>query len=174
MPQAFLDPARVLSQIDLREDMLACDLGCGSGGWSIPLAKILAKGRVYAVDVLPEPLSTLESNIRQGRLFNIVPMLADVEKGVKIVGDSVDLVLLTNILFQSKCPDKILTEAKRILRTGGKILLVDWKKETALGPKEGRVSKEEAMDLGARNELSFDKGVEAGMYHWGILLVKSS
>ena len=174
MQQGFLNPANVLSQIDLREDMTACDLGCGSGGWSIPLAKILGKGKVYAIDILQEPLSGLESNIRQERLFNVTPMLADAEKCVKIVGDSVDLILLTNILFQAKDPDKILAEAKRILKTGGELLVIDWKKEAALGPKEGRISKDDAISMGDRKGFALVKEIEAGMYHWGILLVKNN
>ncbi|MFA5747424.1 MAG: class I SAM-dependent methyltransferase [Candidatus Paceibacterota bacterium] len=174
MQQGFLNPENILNGLNLREDTIACDLGCGSGGWVIPLAKNLSKGKVYAVDILQEPLSSLESAVRKERLFNVVIMLADVEKGVKIIEGSVDLVLITNILFQSSEREKIMIEAKRILRPGGRILAIDWMPEAAVGPKEGRISIEEMMALA--NKIGFDpeKEVNAGKYHWGLLLVKNS
>lgn len=173
MEQGFLDPENILSKIYLREDMSACDLGCGSGGWALPLAKKLAKGRVFAVDILQEPLSSLEEKLRQERLFNVSIMLADAEKGVKIIEDSIDFVLLTNILFQAKESGKILKETKRILKQGGKALVVDWKPESPIGPKQGRVAKEEVIKMAIKTGFDPEKEIEAGKYHWAILLTKN-
>lgn len=172
MDQEFLNPVNILNQLYLREDTVACDLGCGSGGWVVPLAKILSKGKVFAVDILQEPLSALEEKLRREKLFNVSPMLADAEKGVKIMEDSVDLVLLTNILFQAEERNKILEESKRILKPGGKALVVDWKPESPVGPREGRVSKEDAIKLAAQTGLGLEKEIEAGKYHWGVIFVK--
>ncbi len=174
MEQGFLDPINILDQLYLREDMVACDLGCGSGGWVVPLTRILSKGKVYAVDILREPLSALEEKLRQERLFNVSIMLADAEKGVKIMEDSIDFVLLTNILFQAKEKNRILEEVKRILRPGGKALVVDWKPESSVGPREGRVSKEDVMKLAIQKGFDPEKEIEAGKYHWAILLTKNS
>ncbi|MFA5742797.1 MAG: class I SAM-dependent methyltransferase [Candidatus Paceibacterota bacterium] len=173
MEQSFLNPINILNQLSLREEMIACDLGCGSGGWVIPLAKSLSKGKIYAVDILREPLSLLEEKLRQDRLFNVSIMLADAEKGVKIMEDSVDLVLLTNILFQAKEKNRILEEVKRILRIGGKALVIDWKPESPVGPREGRISKEEIIKSAIKMGFDPEKEIEAGKYHWGIILVKA-
>lgn len=172
MEQGFLNPINILNQLSLREDMVACDLGCGSGGWVIPLAKSLSRGKIYAVDILREPLSALEEKLRQERLFNVSIILADAEKGVKIMEESVDLVLMTNILFQTKGQIKILEEAKRILRTGGRILAVDWRPESPVGPKDGSISKEDLIKTAMQIGLDPEKEVEAGKYHWGVILVK--
>jgi ubiquinone/menaquinone biosynthesis C-methylase UbiE len=174
MEQSFLNPINILNQLSLREEMTACDLGCGSGGWVIPLAKSLSKGKIYAVDILREPLSLLEEKLRQERLFNVSILLADAEKGVKIVEDSVDLVLLTNILFQAKDRNGILEEVKKILRPGGKALVVDWKPESPVGPREGRISKEDVMKLAIQKGFDPEREIEAGKYHWAILLTKNS
>jgi ubiquinone/menaquinone biosynthesis C-methylase UbiE len=171
MDQEFLNPVNILNQLYLREDTVACDFGCGSGGWVVPLAKILSKGKVFAVDILQEPLSALEEKLRREKLFNVSPMLADAEKGVKIMEDSVDLVLLTNILFQAEERNKILEESKRILKSEGKALVVDWKPESPVGPRE-RVSKEDAIKLAAQTGLGLEKEIEAGKYHWGVIFVK--
>ena len=44
--------------------MIAADFGCGSGGWAIPLAKKLEEGKVYAIDILEEPLSALRARAK--------------------------------------------------------------------------------------------------------------
>lgn len=138
----------------------------------IPLAKILSKGKVHAIDILREPLSSLESAVRRDRLFNVAIMLADAEKGVKIMEESIDLVLVTNILFQSGAKMKILEEAKRLLRPGGRILVVDWNPGEAAGPKSGTISMEEAMAMAREAGLDPEKEISAGKYHWGLLLTK--
>ncbi|MDD4625160.1 MAG: class I SAM-dependent methyltransferase [Candidatus Paceibacterota bacterium] len=173
MDQGFLNPKNILDQICLQEDAIACDLGCGSGGWVIPLAKKLERGKVFAVDILKEPLSSLEEKARQEKLFNIAIMLADAEKGVKIMEDSADIVLLTNILFQAKEKNKILKEAQRILKPGGKALIIDWKPEAPAGPREGRLSKEEIIKMAMKIGFDPEKEINSGKYHWGLLLVKN-
>ena len=71
MNSEFLNPKEVLQTIPLKQDMVACDLGCGSGGWAIPLAKTLNKGIVYAVDILEEALSALGGKVEIEKLVNI-------------------------------------------------------------------------------------------------------
>jgi len=102
MNNEFLNPKRVLETISLREDMTACDLGCGSGGWVIPLAKILNKGVVYAVDILEQALSALKGKLETEKLTNVKTILSDVEKGVRIGDNLMDFVLFkANILLRS-------------------------------------------------------------------------
>lgn len=171
----FLDPKEVLEKLPLKENMIAADFGSGSGGWAIPLAKKLEEGKVYAIDLLEEPLSALRAKARLERLYNIQTVLANVEKGIAILRDaSCNLVLMTNLLFQCEDKRKVLEEGKRILKPGGRILVVDWKKDTALGPKEGRVLPEEvkktAEEIGG---LRVEKEFDAGNYHYALVFTKS-
>lgn len=166
----FLNPAQVLKQLNLKPTMIAVDFGCGSGGWVLPLAKIMEEGRVYGVDILEEPLSALRSKSKTGKLYNIISMKADVEKGTTLLSGSCDLVLMTNLLFQTENKKAVLAEGKRILKPSGKILIVDWKKETALGPEQGRVSFEEIKKLAEETGLRMEKEFEASSSHWGLIL----
>ena len=59
----FVDPVKVLRELPLKENMIACDLGCGSGGWAVPLSYILQNGMIYAVDILEENISVLKGRI---------------------------------------------------------------------------------------------------------------
>ena len=48
---------------------IAADFGSGSGGWVIPLAKILTKGKVWAIDVQDEMLSALKGRADAEKIF---------------------------------------------------------------------------------------------------------
>jgi len=166
----FLNPEEILKQINLRENMIAADFGCGSGGFTIPLAKYLKNGFVYAIDIQEEPLNALKS--RSLELSNIRIYKTDLEKpkSSKIPDHSLDLVLLVNVLFQSEEPGIILEEAKRVLRPGGNLLVIDWKEEASQGPEGKRVSSQKAQTLAEEQDFKKEKEFEAGNYHYGLLL----
>ncbi|MFC1663715.1 class I SAM-dependent methyltransferase [Patescibacteria group bacterium] len=170
--EGFLNPEKVLKQLKLKKDVIAVDFGSGSGGWVLPLAKSLKEGEVYAIDILEEPLSALKSKARIEEISNIETILSDIEKGSKLKESSCDLVLMTNLLFEIKDKEKVFSEAKRVLRAKGKILVVDWKKDSVLGPKQDRVSSEEVKGLAKKLGLKAKEEFEAGLYHWGLILVK--
>ena len=158
--------------------MTVADFGCGSGGWVIPLAKILEEGKVYAIDILEEPLSALRAKINSPaggeKLFNIEARKADVEKGTTLLSGSCDLVLMTNLLFECENKKKVLEEGKRILKKGGKILVVDWIKDNPLTPEIEWVDFDEIKKAAQDLALKLENEFEAGAYHWGLILTKPS
>ena len=168
----FLNPAEVLKQLKLKKEMIVADFGCGSGGWVIPLAKILEEGRVYAIDILEEPLSALRARVKIEKLFNIETRKADVEKGTTLLSDSCDLVLMTNLLFECEDKKSVLEEGKRVLKKGGKILIVDWQKDNPLTPEIEWLDFEKIKKIAKDLNLKLEKEFEAGLYHWGLILVK--
>jgi ubiquinone/menaquinone biosynthesis C-methylase UbiE len=170
----FLNPEQVLNQLELRENTTAADFGSGSGGWAIPLAKRLVSGRVYAVDIQEEALAVLKTKAETLKLNNIKPIRADLEQslGSSIQNGLLDLVLLTNLLFQVKHQTEVLSEAKRVLRPGGRLLLVDWKPEALVGPTEGRIPLAQAKEMVQASGFEFEKEVSAGAYHYGLVFLK--
>ena len=167
----FLNPKGVLLQLGLEENMVAVDFGCGSGGWVMPLAKILKHGKVYAIDVLQEPLSALRLKLKSENLLNVDVIHANVENHSKILANSCDLVLMTNLLFQAEHREKILEEGKRILKEGGRILVVEWKPGANLGPAD-KISVANVKDIAKRLDLKYGNEFEAGVYHWALVLTK--
>ena len=109
----FLNPEKTLKKLKLEEDMTAADFGSGSGGWAIPLARILAFGKVFAADLLEEPLSSLKAKAKLAKIDNIKAILADVEKDSGVPDYSCHLVLMTNLLFQCEDKKKALEEWPR-------------------------------------------------------------
>jgi len=165
---AFLNPSEILNMLDLKKGFVAADFGSGSGGWVIPLAKRLKEGKVYAIDILEEPLSALKSKIRLEKILNIEIVKSDVERTSKLLSNSCDLVLMTNLFFEIDEKKKVMEEGKRVLKKGGNLLIVDWKEGAPLGP-EKRISPSEIKKIAKEVDLGLEKEFKAGLYHWGLI-----
>jgi ubiquinone/menaquinone biosynthesis C-methylase UbiE len=173
MPEDFLDPVSIIrNHLDLKPGMTAADFGCGSGGWAIPMARILEGGKVYAIDIQEEPLSALRGKLKAQKIFNVETIRMDVEKTIlRLLDNSVHFILLSNVLFQTEDKKRTMEEAKRILRPDGKILVIDWEKKAANGP-ETRVSAEEVRSIADEIGLAFVEAFSAGGYHYGLIFKK--
>lgn len=168
----FVNPNQVLNEIDLKSSMIAADFGCGSGGWTIPLARKMERGKVYALDILEEPLSALRAKLKleKGSL-PIEIMKADVEKKTPLPMNRCDLVLMNNLLFQVEDIKAVFKEADRVLNPEGKILVVDWKKDAVQGPKE-RVGVGKVKEIAKEQGLKLEKEIKPGKYHYALVFSK--
>lgn len=170
----MFDPEEVLSQLGLKSYMAAAEFGCGSGGFTIPLAKKLGEGKVYGLDILEEKLSALKHKAELEKVFNIQTKVADLDEkeGSGLSSNSLDLVLIPNVLFQAEKKNNMVEEAARILKEGGELVVVDWKEDAAIGPNEGRVSAGEVKEIAEKSNLKLKKEFSAGPYHYGLVFEK--
>ncbi len=171
---SFLDPKKVLDQLDLKADMIAAEFGCGSSGFVISLAKRLNEGLVYGLDIQEAPLSALKSRALLENITNIrlIRCNLEKEKGSTLTDDSLDLVLIPNVFFQIENKDATITEADRVLKKGGKLVVIDWLPEATQGPVKGRVSPKEMEELAEKAGFKKIKEIEAGKYHYCLLFKK--
>ena len=154
--------------------MVAAEFGCGSGGFAIPLAKRLDEGLVYAIDIQQDPLSALKSRTLIENIISIKIIRSDLEKprGSTLTSDSLDLVFIPNVLFQVKDKSAIISEAERVLKSKGKLVVIDWLPKASQGPEKGRVPPEKVKDIAKNTGFKLEKEFEAGKYHYGLLFVK--
>ncbi|MCK9578527.1 class I SAM-dependent methyltransferase [bacterium] len=173
MENEFLYPQEILKTLVINPNSTTCDFGCGTGGWTIPLAKLLPSGIVYAIDIVEDSLLFLKSNASRQGVHNIKTILSDIEKGVKIINnDEVDIVLIVNTLFQTDNIGLILNEADRILKKGGFILIIDWKENNPMGIEKDLVKFEEIKSIILNNKYKLEKEFDAGHYHRGLIFKK--
>jgi len=170
----FVNPDKVLVQLDIKEGMKIADFGCGHGYFAIPIARAVgSEGRVYAIDVLAEALEAVRSRAQLENIVNIETSRGNLETpGGSNLGDSsVDMVLLHNVLFQSQKKSDIIKEARRVLKIGGSFEIIDWQEVRAsIGPENGwRLAPEEARRLAESEGFIFAKSFDAGEYHFGLL-----
>jgi SAM-dependent methyltransferase len=81
---------------------------------------------------------------------------------------------MKDVLFQNKDKNQLMEEAGRILRKGGKVLVIEWNCENfSIGPEKNlRIYKESVIELAKKNGLNFLREIKAGNFHYGIILEK--
>jgi len=165
MVPGFINPRKILNdQLVLESTMTAADLGCGSGEWTIPLAELLENGKVYAIDLLEEPLSVVRGKARDKKLKNIELVKSDIEKVIpRLLANSMDLVLLTNLLFQVQDRKAVFIEANRILKIGGRVLIVEWNENATIGPEQ-KIAKKELKKFGHCRRFCSCQRVQSGKF----------
>ena len=105
------------------------DMGCGAGHVSLAVAPKAAA--VTAVDLTPEMLEVTASLAKQRGVSNIATLCADVV-ALPLEDVSFDLVLSRYSAHHYAEPGRALSEAWRLLRPGGRFLLVD-----TVAPEDG-------------------------------------
>lgn len=94
------------------------DYGCGIGFNTIPAAEIVGEeGMVYALDIHPLAVKAVEKKIRKRGLKNVKTILSGLNTGLP--DESVDVVLLYNVLPMVKNRPALIKELHRVLKPGG-------------------------------------------------------
>lgn len=173
----FADPVKNLRALGLRENDIVADLGAGTGFYSVLAGAMVPDGKVYAIEVIKDFLATVKNKAREARLNNIEIIWGNVEKlgGTKIGDGIVDAVIASNILFQVEDKSQFIKEAKRILKQGGRILLIDWSDGSSLlGPNLATVvPKDKAREIFEQKGFVWQRDIDAGEHHYGMILKKS-
>ncbi|MFH1966811.1 MAG: class I SAM-dependent methyltransferase [Patescibacteria group bacterium] len=172
----LIQPNQILSQLDLRDNITVADFGCGNGHFSIPLAKAIPKGKIYALDVIKETLEAVKSQANLEGIENIITVHCNLEilGSSKLENDSVDLVLMRNILFQSQKKEEIIKEAKRVLKSEGQLILLEWIPGASMAPTSGfLITKEESQKLVEVEGMNFSKDLIVDNQHHGSVFKKT-
>jgi ubiquinone/menaquinone biosynthesis C-methylase UbiE len=173
----FSDPEKNIEQFSLGKGTYVADLGSGAGFYSFSAAEAVGPdGRVYAVDVQKDLLQKLKKEADLRHLANIDIVWADLEHlgGTKLREASIDSAIMANVLFQLGQKDNAIMEVRRILKKGGRILLIDWLSSFGgIGPQSKDVlSKEKAVELFKKHGFTVDREISAGANHYGIIFRK--
>lgn len=172
----FSDPASNLAKLGLSEGMKVADIGAGSGFYALEAGKrVGGSGRVFAIDVQKDLLGRLASLAQAAHLRNIEVVWANAEKigGTKLKDASIDRIIVSNVLFQISDQDDFALEMKRIMKPGGKLLLVDWSGVTPLSPKT-IIPAAKAQTLFEKNGFAVEQSFQSGDHHYGFILSRTS
>ncbi len=176
--KALLDPVTILQEADIATEMKVADLGCGTlGHFALAAAHLVGEdGQVFAVDILPAALQAVESRMGLEGVENIVTVWGDIERpgGVKITDDTIDLVILCNVAETYKNNQIVIEQVRRILKSEGQVLIVDWEGEVpGLAPdSKSRMTAEEAKQSFTKFGFTVIKEFKAGPNHWGLVMKK--
>lgn len=177
----FIKPQEVIKIFNLEPGMVVADFGCGMGHYSLLAARQVGDGGVvYAIDIQKELLQAVRSRAELEKIKNLQIIWADLDlpNGSKLKDESVDFVILSNILFQSENRAQLIKEAFRILKINGRVGVVEWephKKELTLKagpPPENRISKEDLKNLFVTNGFKLEREFSPGEGHYGLIFLK--
>lgn len=158
----------------LHEGMKVGDFGAGSGHYTFAVSAIVGEaGRLYAVDVQEELLTRIRAEAISRKLRNIETIWGDFEKagGTLLKDHALDAVVISNTLFQLEKKEGAIEEIKRVLKPGGKLLVLDWAGAyDGLGPSRHHVvSEQQAETLFISAGFHKVKAFRGGPHHYAIL-----
>lgn len=170
----FAHPKRNVGVLGIQGGMRVADFGAGSGAYTLTIAERLeGTGKIYAIDVQRDLLRRIANEAMRRGYKNVEVIWADLEapRASKLADASIDLVLISNLLFQ--VPDKlpVLREARRIVKPTGHVAVIDWSDSFGgMDPiKDDVVKKGTALELGAKTGLALDREFAAGAHHYGLM-----
>jgi SAM-dependent methyltransferase len=108
----------VLGLID--PDLVVGDLGCGTGQFTETVAPYVS--RVVSVDASPDMLEAARQRLKGSR--NVELRQGELE-ALPVDAGELDVAMLSLVLHYSPAPTRTLSEVSRVLKPGGRVLVVD-------------------------------------------------
>ncbi len=130
-------PERALALIGIERGMIVADIGAGSGYMTVRLARLVGpSGKVYANDIQPKMLQLIRQKVDALNLPNVETVQgSDVDP--HLPEGSIDLALLVDVYHELWHPQEMLKAINRALKPGGRIVLVEYRKEDPSIPIAG-------------------------------------
>ena len=129
--EAWQMPARVIDALQLKSGMTVADIGAGTGYFSTRLARVPGVS-VYAVDIEPKMIEYLKQRAHKEQLSNVTAVLAGAAS--PNLPEPVDVILVVDTYHHLPNRPRYFRELKKSLRSGGRIAIVDFRKEAPDGP----------------------------------------
>jgi len=177
MSNSFSNPENNLKYLNIKEGSTVADFGAGVGHYVFHLSKGVGEdGMVYAIDVQKSAVEKLKSEIEEKNIKNIEVIWGDVENigGSKLRSESLDAIILSNILFLVDSKSGLVHECYRALKPGGKVLLVDWSGSFGgIGPSSNMVVEADIAErLFENGGFSLKEKINLAMHHYGMVFEK--
>jgi len=140
-----------------------CDLGCGNGYHTVPLAEQIGPaGTMYAVDLQPQMLVMLEQRTDEAELDNVEFVEATVDDPM-LPADSCDLVLMVDVYHELSHPVRVMQRVRRALKEGGEVVLVEFRAEDPAVPikPEHMMSKAQVIREMASHGFALSRETDA-------------
>jgi SAM-dependent methyltransferase len=135
---AWQKPHQVIQALALKPGTVVADLGAGTGYFSVRLARMLPKGKVYAVDLEPDMVKYLGERAKREGLKNVTPVAAAPDDA-RLPG-KVDLVLLVDVYHHIDDRERYFRKLAGSLAPGGRLAVIDFRLDSRRGPpKSSRI-----------------------------------
>jgi len=142
-------PAVLVDSMTLAPTDVVADIGAGTGYFTFRLAPRVPQGRVFAVDIQPEMLDIMRRDIENNSIDNVTLVKGTVQDP-NLPADSIDAALMVDAYHEFSHPREMMINLKEALVPGGRVFLVEYRKEDPSVPIKPLHKMTEAQ---ARKEL---------------------
>jgi ubiquinone/menaquinone biosynthesis C-methylase UbiE len=123
------DPDHAIDVLKIAKGSTVADIGAGSGYMTAKLAKKVGpEGRVFANDIQPGMIELLDKRMTKSKITNVSPVLGT-QDDPRLPLDAIDLVLMVDVYHELSQPQLMLRHIKASLRPGGRLVLLEYRKE---------------------------------------------
>lgn len=123
------DPETAVNALQIKKGASVADIGAGSGYMTIRLSdRVGPAGKVYANDIQPQMLQILGRRLASLKITNVVLVQGGLDNP-GLPEASVDLELMVDVYHELSQPQAMLRHLRAALKPGGRLVLVEYRKE---------------------------------------------
>lgn len=168
------NPDEFVANAEIPRGARVAEIGCGTGWFTFALEKaVRPRGMVYALDMQPAMLQILRAKRDNWERILTLPCS---ENSFELDDGEADLVFHANTLHECLQPDVHLKEVHRVLKSGGRLVLIEWHwagEENQPGPDNtDRLEPEVVQDLLRESGFEVQLTEDIGPFHYLIQAVK--
>lgn len=168
------NPHDIVAAAQIRPGARIADIGCGTGWFSFELERAARpRGLVYAVDKWTAMLQIVETKRQNYERILTIPCG---ENDFELDDEDVDVVFHANVLHECENPELHLKETFRVLKNGGRIVIVEWlwaDEESQPGPPNTRrLEPQTTRTLLEGAGFSVQSTQDVGPYHYVVIAGK--
>ena len=134
-------PHQVIQALKLAPDAVVADVGAGTGYFSVRLATMLPKGKVYAVDVEPDMVKHLAERAKRDGRKNMQAVQGAPDDAK--LPEKVDLILFVDVHHHIDEREQYFRKLRASLKPGGRVAIIDFRLDSREGPpRAARIAPE--------------------------------
>lgn len=117
-----------ISRLPVTVNSHVADIGAGTGYYTFRIAPKISRGKLYAVEVQDEFITSLEKRKSERKLSNVTVVKGS-SKSPNLPDSSIDLAIMVDVYHELKYPQEMLRAIYKALKKGGKLLLLEYRAE---------------------------------------------
>lgn len=129
---AWQMPDRVIGALALKPGQVVADIGAGTGYFTVRLAKSPAAPKVLAADIEANMVEHIRQRVQKEGLKNVTAVQAAPDR--TNLPEPADVVLIVDTYHHIGNRVAYFTALKSLLKPGGRLAIIDFKKDSPDGP----------------------------------------
>lgn len=122
-----------IKNLPISEESNVADIGAGSGYYTFRIAPKVPKGKIYAVEIQDEALKYLDEKSEELGFQNVVAVKGN-SYSPNLPENTIDVAIMVDVYHELAYPKEMLQSIRRSLKSGGKLILIEYRGEDASIP----------------------------------------